>query len=83
MPPRAAPQNAQQKSFQTKNTGMSYTGGTAPPTSLIKITQKSVPLKSSKPEPKWKTEGIHKIQIQEGETLSKGKVRIFKLKFFW
>lgn len=52
MPPRAAPQNAQQKSFQTKNTGMSYTGGTAPPTSLIKITQKSVPLKSSKPEPK-------------------------------
>lgn len=80
MPPRAAPQNAQRKSVRTKNTvsytGMSYAGGTAPPTSLTKITQKSVPSKSSKPKPKQKTEEIHEIRIREGETLSKGTVRI-------
>jgi hypothetical protein len=86
MPPRAAPQNVQRKSLRTKNTvsytGMSSAGGTAPPTSLTKTTRKFVPSKSSKPNPKKKTEGIHGIQIREGETLSKGAVRIFKLKFF-
>jgi len=86
MPPRAAPQNAQQKSLRTTNTisytGMSSTGGTAPPTFLTKITRKSVPSKSSKSKPKPKTGGIDEIRIQEEETLSKGAVRIFKLKFF-
>jgi hypothetical protein len=83
MPPLAA---AQRKSIRTKNTvsytGMSSAGATAPPTSLTKITRKSAPSKSSKPKPKQKTEEIHKIQVQEGETISKGAVRIFKLKFF-
>ena len=86
MPPRAAPQNAQQKSLRTTNTisytGMSSTGGTAPPTFLTKITRKSVPSKSSKSKPKPKTGGIDEIRTREGETLSKGAVRIFKLKFF-
>ena len=86
MPPHTAPQNAQQKSLQTKNivsyTGMSSAGGTAPPTSLTKTTWKSVLLKSSKPNLKQKTEGIHKIQIWDKGTLSKGAVRIFKLNFF-
>ena len=81
MPPRAA----QQKSIQTKNTvsytGMSSAGGIAQPTSLTKTTWKSVPSKSSKSNPKQKTQGINEILIREGEALSKGAVRTFKLFF--
>jgi hypothetical protein len=83
MPPRTASQNAQRKSLRTKNTvsytGMSSAGEIAPPTSLTinKTTRKFVPSKSSKPNPKQKTGGIHEIQIREGETLSKGAVKIF------
>ena len=82
MPPRAAQRN----SIRTKNTvsytGMSSAGGIAQPTSLAKTTWKSVPSKSSKSNPKQKTQGIDGILIREGETLSKGVVRIFKLYFF-
>lgn len=77
----AAPQNSQRKSIRTKNnvsyTGMSSAGATAPPTSLTKITRKSGLPKSSKPKPKRKTEEINEIRVQEGETISKGAVRIF------
>ena len=79
-------QNATWKSIRTKNTvsytGMSSAGAPAPSISLTKISQKSVLSKSSKPKPKQKTEGIREIQVQEGETISKGVVRIFKLIFF-
>jgi hypothetical protein len=63
---------------------MTSAGATAPPASLTKITRKSVTVssKSSKPKPKRKTEGIHEIRVQAGETISKGAVRIFKLIFF-
>ena len=87
MPPRAAPQNAQRKSLRTKNTvsytGMSSAGGTAPPTSITKSTRKSVLSKSSEPKPEQKMGGIHEIQIREGETLSKGAVRIKNCFFFF
>ena len=85
MPPHAAPQNAGQKSVWPKNiinySGMTAAGGTAPPTSLTKTTQKSVLSKSLKPKLKQKREVINKIRIQEGETLSKRTVRKFKLNF--